>query len=80
LATCPDCGEYLNDGHRCHARFRYVVREIIDVILALLVGGTAGGLTVGEFGGRIMGPPFVVLGAAIGFMLVLVVLRSFHAR
>jgi hypothetical protein len=41
MATCPNCGGHLTDGHRCTPR---PLRLFIDRCLTVLVGGTAGAL------------------------------------
>jgi hypothetical protein len=42
MATCPQCGGYLNEGHRCCGRWRHV----ISIVGVALVGGLVGVVAV----------------------------------
>ena len=39
MATCPDCGGYLNTRHKCRGVWRLRLALTIDLLLAALAGG-----------------------------------------
>ena len=38
MSTCPDCGQYLADGHRCGGRWRKRRRAAIAALIGALAG------------------------------------------
>jgi hypothetical protein len=43
MATCPDCGRYLDDQHRCKGLWRIRLRMLAWTLRSAIIGGVAGG-------------------------------------
>lgn len=68
MATCPDCGRYLDDPHRCKGRWRIQLRLLGWTFRSAVIGGVAGGLLLFLIYGRVS---LVAIGitAAIGVIV-----------
>jgi hypothetical protein len=70
MATCPRCGGFLDEQHRCSGIWRLRLRAGRDVLLGGLVGGTGGWLFLTVVNGQ---PSLasIVVTALLGMALVL---------
>jgi hypothetical protein len=68
MATCPDCGRYLDDQHRCTGRWRIHLRLLGWTLRSAVISGVAGGLVLFLVYGRVS---WVAIGltAAIGVIV-----------
>lgn len=68
MATCPDCGRYLHDQHRCKGRWRIQLRMLAWTLRSAVISGVGGGLLLFLIYGRVS---WVAIGltAAIGVII-----------
>lgn len=74
MATCPDCGGYLDDAHVCSGKLRRRRRQhlLASAATGALVGGTLPLLLTG----RLQNPLVAVLFAALGAVVAVSVSRA----
>ena len=53
MATCPDCGRYLNDPHRCKGRWRIQLRLLGWTLRSAAIASAVGGLLLFLVYGRV---------------------------
>lgn len=53
MATCPDCGCYLGDEHRCKGKWRIELRLLAWTLRSAIIGSVAGGLLLFLIYGRV---------------------------
>ena len=68
MATCPDCGQYLDDQHRCKGRWRIRLRVLGWTLRSAVISGVAGGLLLFFIYGRVSWAA-IGLTAAIGVIV-----------
>ena len=68
MATCPDCGRYLDDQHRCKGRWRIQLRLLGWTLRSGILSGVAGGFLLFLIYGRVSWAA-IGLTAAIGVIV-----------
>ena len=68
MATCPDCGRYLDDLHRCKGRWRIQLRMIAWTLRSAAISAVAGGFFLFLIYGRVSWVA-IALSAAIGVII-----------
>ncbi len=53
MATCPRCGEFLNDRHRCVGLWRLRLRAWSALAVGGVIGGIGGGLVISTIMGEV---------------------------
>ena len=70
MATCPRCGGYLGDRHRCHGAWRRVRAATIAVCLGSAIGvilALAVSVLIPGYDGTVLsGPTLFLVGALAG--------------
>jgi hypothetical protein len=69
MATCPRCGGFLDDHHRCVGLWKYRLRAWRVLLLGGIVGGVAGWLIFSAVAGQAFWLA-VVIAAVIGILIV----------
>lgn len=69
MATCPRCGGFLDEHHRCTGLWRLRLRACGAVLLGGIVGGLGGSLFLSAFSGQ---PSWlsIAVTALLGMILV----------
>ena len=68
MATCPQCGLYLDDEHRCRERWRLRLRILAWNLRSAAFGGLCGSLLLFLIYGRVS-VAAIGLAAAIGVLV-----------
>ena len=73
MATCPRCGRFLTDDHRCLGAWRHVARYACVSAIGAVIGG------LGAFVGfEHPAEPVVAVVALLGAVLAPAIWRSLH--
>jgi hypothetical protein len=75
MATCPRCGGFLDDRHRCTGLWRLRLRALRSTVLGGLVGGVLGWLVNSiAFGSASW--PSIGIAALLGMIIVRSLIRG----